>query len=150
MMDKVEDKFSSDAMTEYFLSLYKNSNTFDKVNISTLVEKPDMQHPDSLSLQFETASDNFHLIDDDSIGIVVNYENSMELIEQLKITGPYYSLMKKLGQYTVSLRKRDFEKLEGVYEEAVEGVYFIKESSQYDDKVGLLVENHIIDEILIK
>lgn len=150
MMDKVEDKFSSDAMTEYFLSLYKNSNTFDKVNISTLVEKPDMQHPDSLSLQFETASDNFHLIDDDSIGIVVNYENSMELIEQLKITGPYYSLMKKLGQYTVSLRKRDFEKLEGVYEEAVEGVYFIKERSQYDDKVGLLVENHIIDEILIK
>lgn len=151
MMGKVADKFSTEAMTEYFLALYNmGTNTFDKAEIKTKLECPDFSHPDSLSLMFESAANEFHLIDDDSVGVVVNYENSFELIEQLKRNGSSYSLMKKLGQYTVSLRRRDFEKMKGLYDEVIEGVFFVSDRNQYDSKIGLITDNLWLDELLIK
>lgn len=151
MMGKVADKFSTEAMTEYFHALYNmGTSTFDKVDVKAKLETPDFSHPDSLSLQFESAADEFHLIDDDTVGVVVNYEDSFELIEQLKRNGSSYSLMKKLGQYSVGLRRRDFEKMKGLYDEVIEGVFFVSERNQYDNKIGLITDNLWLDELLIK
>ena len=138
------DWFAPDTMTEYFKQLYCRRDTFDKKDMKTYLYKPE-------EMCFETASKEFTLIDDTSIPIIVNWEDSIELVERLKQDGPSYSLMKKLGQYTVNIRQNDFKKLKesGQIEEKTEGIFVVEDSSQYHHKVGLLTDNHWLEETLI-
>lgn len=73
-------------------------------------------------------------------------------MEELKQKGPNYSLMKRLGQYMVHVHDRDFKILlhGGFAEEIIEEVFVISDRNQYSEKVGLMLENHWLDEILIK
>lgn len=130
-------------MTAYFRQLYCRINTFDKKDIKHWLYKP-------TELCFETASEAFRLIDDDSISIIVNWENSMELVEKLKVSGCTYSLMKQLAQFTVGVRSKDFKQLNGygVVEEILEGIYVLTDWAQYDKATGLSLDNHWLEEIL--
>ena len=60
--------------------------------------------------------------------------------------------MRKLGQYTVQLRENDFKELDGkgLIDEILEGIYFIPDPSQYDEKLGLMTESHWMEELLIE
>ena len=60
--------------------------------------------------------------------------------------------MKKLGQYTVSVHEKDFNALKqaGFITEIAEGIYYLPDAKQYDEKVGLTLNNHWLDELLIK
>ena len=138
------DWFAPETMTEYYRQLYAEKQTFDKKDITTLLYKPK-------EMCFESAAQEFRLIDDASIPVIVNWENSLELVEQLKSYGPSYSLMKRLGQYTVSIRQCDFNILLqiGSVDEVLEGIYVIADRSQYSDKVGLLIDNHWLEETYI-
>lgn len=138
------DWFAPETMTEYFRQLYCRRETFDKKGIKDLLYKPK-------EMCFEKAAHEFQLIDDTSIPITVNWKISLELIEKLKIEGPSYFLMKQLGQYTVSVRQKDFDKLmqAGAVDEVLEGIYVIADNSQYSDNVGLLTDNHWLEETLI-
>ncbi len=137
------DWFSPEAMEAYFLQLYSRASTFDKPEIAQLLYKSDMQ--------FETAASVFHLIDDTTIPVIVNWKNSMELVERLKREGVSYPLMKKLSQYTVNVRERDLKILygAGAIEEILEGVYTLCDAGYYDGEVGLRVENNWLEESLI-
>jgi len=75
----------------------------------------------------------------------------MELIAKLKQDGPSYQLMKKLGQYTVNIRQNDFKALLkiGQVVEVAESIYLVEDDAQYDDKVGLLTDNHWLEETCI-
>ena len=137
------DWFAPSTMTAYFRQLYCRINTFDKKDIKHWLYKP-------TELCFETASEAFRLIDDDSISIIVNWENSMELVEKLKVSGCTYSLMKQLAQFTVGVRSKDFKQLNGygVVEEILEGIYVLTDWAQYDKATGLRLDNHWLEEIL--
>lgn len=143
------DWLSQEAMTEYFTQLYAQVNTFDKTDIKTSLESPGKFCSDFM---FESAANDFKLIDDKAIGVIVNWENSLELVDRLKEEGPSYRLMKQLNQYTVNVQERDFKKLQesGAVEEILEGIYVMPSKSQYDEKVGLLTEKQWIEEIMIK
>ncbi len=145
------DCFSPILMAKYFEQLYSRSDSFDKGPdgekqlIADLLCKP-------FDFCFETAAKKFKLIQDASIGIIVNWENSAELIHQLLEKGPQYAVMKQLSRYSVNLRKTDFDQLVsgGFIQEVLEGVYWLPDREQYDEKIGLVIENHWLDEILIK
>lgn len=142
---KDSDWFEPEVMKLYFKQLYGTMDTFDKAQIKDRLYKvPDFY--------FKTAAEEFKLIDDNGIGIIVNYENSSELIECLKQDGPSYSLMKRLNQYTVNIREWDFKKLRSdrLIEEVIEGVYWLPDREQYDVKKGLVTDNHWLDELLVK
>ena len=62
-------------------------------------------------LCFETASKEFRLIDDDGMNVIVNWENSMGLVENLKKSGCTYSLMKQLAKFTVGVHRSNFSQL---------------------------------------
>lgn len=130
-------------MTEYFKQLYSRKNTFDEKNINHYLYKPE-------ELCFEKASELFRLIDDAGMNLIVNWENSFELVEKLKEAGCSYSLMKQLAQFTVNIHRSDFNKLKesGAVDEIVEGVYVAPDKAQYDDSTGLSLENHWAEEIL--
>lgn len=137
------DWFAPSVMTEYFKQLYSRKNTFDEKNINHYLYKPE-------ELCFEKASELFRLIDDDGMNLIVNWENSFELVEKLKEAGCSYSLMKQLAQFTVNIHRSDFNKLKesGAVDEIVEGVYVAPDKAQYDDATGLSLENHWAEEIL--
>ena len=142
-MGKNYDWFSPEAMKAYFKQLYSRTTTFDKANIKDLLYKP--------KLQFETAATEFKLIDDNTTSVIINWKNSMELVEQLRREGPNYRLMKALAQFSVNVRDNDWKKLyaAGAIEEIFEGVFVISDKGFYDDHIGLVFENHWLEESLI-
>lgn len=142
-MGKEYDWFSPEAMEAYFRQLYSRVDNFDKANIKDLLYKPEMQ--------FETAASEFQLIDDNTTSVIVNWKNSLDLVERLKKEGVTYTLMKALSQYSVNVRNNDLKKLmdAGTVEEVLEGVYVVSDSKFYDKEIGLVTENHWLEESLI-
>lgn len=138
------DWFSPETMKDYFLQLYSRKNTFDKKDIKFYLYNPN-------ELCFEKASLEFKLIEDEGVNVIVNWEDSMELVQQLKEYGCTYSLMKQLAQYTVGIHKSDFNSLVkyGVLEEVLEGIYVLYDRAQYNPITGLSLNNHWMEEILM-
>lgn len=140
----VTDWFAPETMKEYFIRLYRNSETFDKVKVQERLKPGE--------LYFESVAEEFQLIDNNGRSIIVNYGDSMELVGQMKMQGISYDLMKRLSRYMVNLREYDFRKLlkEGLIEEILEGVYLLVDREQYDGDTGVLMDNHWLEEILIQ
>ena len=69
----------------------------------------------------------------------------------VKREGPTYTLMKKLSQYSVNLRRHDFDEMNksGIIEEVIEGFYVIFGRNQYSNEVGLLTDNKWLEETYI-
>ena len=100
---------------------------------------------------FEEASKEFRLIEEAGKSVIVNMEDSIKLVERLKTEGISYHLMKQLSQYSVNIHERDFQTLlnYGAVEEVIEGIYLIKDRAQYDEHIGLRLDNHWMNEILM-
>ena len=142
-MVNVNDWFAPEAMTEYFRQLYCRKETFDKKDIKTLLYK-------HTEMCFAEAAKEFRLIEEAGTTVYVNMDNSLELVERLKSDGITYSLMKQLSQYGVNIHERDFQKLwsYGAIEEVIEGIYVVNDRAQYDENIGLRLDNHWMNEIL--
>lgn len=143
-LSKDSDWFSPVTMDRYFRQLYVRVNTFDKKDIKYYLGKP-------TELCFETAANEFKLIDDDGVIIIVNWGNSMELVEELKESGCTYSLMKQLSKFTVNVHRSDFRQLvnNSFIEERLEGIYVLSDKAQYDKATGLSLDNHWMEEVLM-
>ena len=139
------DWFSPDAMNDYFNQLYCRIENFDKAQIGKLLYRKE--------LNFETASQQFQLIQDETTSVIVNWRKgkTADLLEQVKSNGITYSLMKQLAQYSVNVRNNDMKKLReaGAIDEILENVFVIKDTAFYDDNVGLIINNHWLEETLI-
>ena len=142
-MINVNDWFAPETMTEYFRQLYCRKETFDKKDIKTLLYKPK-------EMCFAEAAKEFRLIEETGTTVYVNMDDSLELVERLKNDGITYSLMKKLSQYSVNIHERDFLKLlsYGAIEEVIDGIYVVNDRAQYDENIGLRLDNHWMNEIL--
>lgn len=138
------DWFSSEAMSNYFLQLYSRVQTFDKKDMKYYLYN-------MKQLMLETAAQEFQLIEDKTTSVIVNWEEAFSLVEQLKCNVPSYTLLKKLSQYSVNLRQRDFEQMlkDGTIEPVIEGFYLAGCSSQYNKNVGLLTDNQWLEETYI-
>ena len=102
-------------------------------------------------LCFDQAAKAFRLIEDDTINLIVNWENSMEYVEKLKKYGCTYPLMKQLAKFTVGVHRPDFIRLVeyGVVEEILEGIYVLSGKAQYDEATGITLDNRWMEEILM-
>lgn len=138
------DWFSTQAMQEYFKQLYSRVQNFDEKGIADLLYKQEQN--------YETASHAFQLIDDNTVSVIINWQESSKLVDLLTRNGYSKKLQKQLSQYTVSVRGRDFNKLlsYGAIEEVMDGIYFLPSPDFYDINVGLKINNQWVDEIYIK
>lgn len=143
-MTNIDDWFTPEAMTEYFRQLYCRKETFDKKNIKSLLYKP-------AEMCFEEASKEFRLIEETGKTVIVNMDYSLQLIERIKAEGIKYSLMKQLSQYSVNIHEQDFNTLlgYGAIEEVIEGIFVVNDRAQYDENIGLRLDNHWMNEILM-
>ena len=142
-MGRRNDWFAPEAMTSYFMQLLARIDNFDEKLIQKLLYKPECE--------FEEAARQFHLIDDQTTSVIINWNGSIDLYQQLIKQGPSYSLMKKLAQYSVNIRKRDFDKLQsmGAIEEPFENIYVITSPDFYRADTGLTTENQWLEETYI-
>lgn len=138
------DWFAPGTMRDYFAQLFARTESFDKKQIGFLLNKP-------TEMQFQEAAEQFHLIEDETTSIFIKCDHSNAFIDDLRHKGPSYPVMKKLSQYAVSVRPKDFKVLHdtGVLEEPFEGIWILSQESQYDDKVGLITDNQWLEETLI-
>ena len=143
-LGKQPDWFAPSTMSAYFKQLYGRKNSFDV---------SDMKHYlySSKDIYFETAAKKFQLIEDNGTNVVVCWEDSMELVQQLLEHGPSYTLVKKLSKYMVNVKPTDFKALVdmGVVSEKWEGFYVIDYKQQYDEHIGLRTDNNWANEIQI-
>ena len=118
-------------------------DNFDNKQIKELLYKPECE--------FEEAAHQFHLIDDNTTTVIVNWNGSINLYQQLISQGPSYSLMKKLAQYSVSIRERDFKKLQnmGAIEEPFENIFAITNPNFYKEDTGLSFDNQWLEDTYI-
>ena len=139
-MDSDTDWFSDEAMEIFFHKLTRRTDTFDKYQ----TEK-DLQ----MNLKFQTVAQNFKYIDNNQTAVVVNYENSMEILERFQYA-PSYRLMKELSQYMVNLHEGALHKLRnrGLIEDRG-GVLVIACRDAYSEEVGLMLDNDWLDEPFI-
>lgn len=144
-MTNVDDWFAPKTMTDYFRQLYSRKETFDKKDIKFLLYKP-------AEMCFAEAAKSFKLIEEAGKTVIVNMDDSLELVECVKTNGITYTIMKQLSQYSVNIHEQDFNKLlsYGAIEEIVEGIYVVIDRAQYDENIGLRLDNHWMNEILIK
>lgn len=149
-MGKDHDWFSSEAMKCYFQQLHCRQSSFDEVVVKGVKYKmEELLYKESV--EFEKASLCFRLIDEQMTTVIVNWNGSINLYQQLISQGPSYSLMKKLTQYSVNIRERDFKKLQsmGAIEEPFENIYAITNPDFYKEDTGLSLENQWLEETYI-
>lgn len=138
------DWFAPGTMRDYFAQLFARTESFDKNQIGQLLYKP-------TDMQFQEAAAQFRLIEDETTSIFIQCAESKSLIEELLHHGPSYPVLKKLSQYAVSVRQKDFKMLNdaGALEEPYQGIWTLSQASLYDDKVGLITDNQWLEETLI-
>ena len=148
-----EDWFSPEAMKDYFTHFYHQIPTFDKKEEGKDGLKWTMQELlySVEKLMFDTADHVFRLIDSKGYSVVVHYGESDTLMNHLK-NGVFDPLLfRRLNRYAVQLNEHDFKAfVEAGMIEPVQGLYYLSDSAQYHSSVGLKLDNHWIDEILIQ
>jgi CRISPR-associated endonuclease/helicase Cas3 len=142
-MGQQDDWFAPEAMTCYFKQLHSHMGSFDEKQIQDLLYKPECE--------FEEAAHRFHLIDDQTVSVIVNWKESLSLYQQLISSGPSYPLMKKLSQFSVNVRERDFNKLKsmGAVDEPFDGIYSVTAPGFYKTDTGLSLDNQWMEETFI-
>lgn len=137
------DWLAPETMTKYFRQLHSRIDNYDIKQMECLLYKP--------QCEFEEAARQFHLIDDQTKSVIICWDGSIGLYQQLISQGPSYSLLKKLSQYCVNIRHRDFKKLQdiGAIEEPFEKVFAIINPDFYSSETGLSVKNQWLEETYI-
>ncbi|AKA48841.1 CRISPR-associated protein Cas3 [uncultured archaeon] len=142
--DIKENPLVPEAFNRFFSELYWKVNSFDDRGIMNLLS-PDRPE---FGISFRTASNMFHIIDDSvQKTVIVRYGESDDLVEELKMNGADRKLIRRLQRYTVNIYNPEFEKLlaKGSVEEVQPGIFALTSSFDYDENLGLMVEEVLYD-----
>ena len=133
------DPIGLDAMRLYFELLY-DIQELDKKEIMARLNRP---LGTELLLPFKEVAQQFKFIEDDTTGVIVVIDDdAQKLVQQLRYTEHPRAVLRKLQQYTVSVRSREFQELSksGAIE-LIEGQFpLLSNQSAYDERVGLCVD----------
>jgi CRISPR-associated endonuclease/helicase Cas3 len=130
-----DDLTSIQAIEAYYQQLYtlQGEESFDARNILGYFDKGTGQ-PD---FDFKTAAENFKFIDDNTVAVIIPYDDTAkQLIEKLKYTPYPASVLRKLQTYTVNIYEREFMDLQskGVILTIDEQYHVLDESWMGEDK----------------
>jgi CRISPR-associated endonuclease/helicase Cas3 len=95
-------------------------------------------NPDG-NVQFRTAGQEFQLIKDETVPIIVRFNKNDKLIDKLRFAGPNRELMRALQRYTVSIKPEVAKRMqsEGRIEEIQDGILAQVDTHLYNPQVGL-------------
>lgn len=144
----LEDPTDPEVIREYYLQYFRRTTDFDVKGIM------------DGECDFETVAERFRLIDDSGArSVLVPYseesrELSRKVLDRKLLSKRDYHLMQ---EYSVSLRERDYLELlrQGSIEEISQGeereiLAVLTDSKCYDAEAGVVLDNHWLEETLIK
>lgn len=103
----------------------------------------------SAEFSFRTASEDFKIVPDDTVSVIVRYAEGNDLIEKLREEGISVRLRRRLQRYAVSVSTQQLAKLRnsGLVEELPEGIGLFVQcvDSLYDMQYGLDLEKESLD-----
>lgn len=119
----------------YSRLLLAKVNTWDKANICRL-----LLPSNKLEFRFREAADEFRLIDNEGLPVIVRWGESSDLIDQLDAGKPDRWLLRKLQRYTVNVHPDCLSQLlgQGDVREALPGLYVQANDLIYDATFGFL------------
>lgn len=133
VIEACEDISSPAAIETYFdflLYTLKNDSALDEKNVMREIGE---------NMAFDTVARNFHLIDDNAMTVYIPLGEGRELVDRLRFGGPSRELLRKLGQFAVSVNRRDYEKLDsaGAVEQMSGNTAVLLDTAQYNGCTGL-------------
>ena len=146
--DPQHEPLARGLFARYFTEFY-HSVDLDQHRVVNLLTV----QPRDLAVKFRTAADAFRLIDDaESATVVVRYAAHQQHIDSLLNTlaaeGPQRWLMRKLQRYTVSIPKREADRLlaQGSLTLPMPGLYVMANTDNlYSNVLGLLGEDTLFN-----
>lgn len=137
------DWLDPSTMATYFRQFYSRVSEFDAPHVRHLLYQPD-------DIQFETAAKDYHLIDDDTVPVIIRNKRTLPLLAILKEQGITYVTMRKLSRFSVNVRPSEIKKMKaaGILEEPLEGIYVA--TGGYRKNIGLTIEKEWINETQLK
>lgn len=127
------------AIEAYYHMLYtlQDERNFDAHKIVGLLDKG----PNGIDFEFETAAENFRLIDQNTVAIIIPYDAAArKLIAALPDALSPYKILRRLQTYTVNVYEHEFQNLQSIGAiETVAGNYYILDEEQYSDDTGLVL-----------
>jgi CRISPR-associated endonuclease/helicase Cas3 len=139
------DPLGLEAMRRYFELLY-DVQELDKKKIFSDLN----QLTKALYFPFRTVTEKFRFIDEETIGVIVPTElTAKKLVEELRHTDYPRTTQRKLQQYSVALRSREFVALEKARAiEMVRGEYpVLSNLAAYREEVGICIEGSEVWEV---
>ena len=134
------DPISHDVFRGYFSDLYWKANSLDGKGIVNMLT-PDRSE---CGIQFRSAAEAFRIIDDSmQHAILVPYGEGEKLLAELRSLGPERWLLRKLQRYSVNVYTGQFAALRdrGSIEELSPGLFALVCKIEYDDVIGLRIDN---------
>ncbi len=114
LINKYHDNpISIKAIEEYFTQLYsvKTPASFD---IAGIMQKLNSMSPELVDIPFKTIADDFKLIEDRSIPIIIPYNNeAVKFISQLEYSDFPRKIVRELQKFTVNVYQYEYERLLG-------------------------------------
>ncbi len=140
LRDFADQPDSKEAIEHYFNSLYtlQPATAFD-------VKKILSHFNNGLEFDFKTAAENFRMIDNNTVAVVIPYNDEAKgLLEQARYHPYPFSFARQLQIYTVNVYENEFKKLQskGVIETINETYEVLTENSMtefYNEKTGLVL-----------
>lgn len=137
LAQQLEDILSIENFTAYFSQLYsaKGPEGLDRHGIqSYLKPNPEMK------FAFRGAARHFRIIDESQHApVIVRYQHSPDLIEQLRHQGPHRELLRKLQRFVVNLPRQPHQALlsQGDIQELHPGIFIQVFDHLYHPELGL-------------
>jgi CRISPR-associated endonuclease/helicase Cas3 len=143
LRDFGEDPVTVEAIQAYYKLLYtlQDESNFDNRRILGYLDKG----PNRLDFEFKTAAENFKLINDRSVAIIIPYnDDAQQLLKALKNAPFPARTLRKLQVYTVNIYEREFEALQslGVIQTVGDFYHALAESwmkTYYHPQTGLVL-----------
>lgn len=147
LIKKYKDIADNRCVAEYFSRLY--GFNYDSIEQNSIAGSPDSLTPLD-NLPFREYANNFKLIENDTVGVVINRcEDCAQLLESLRFGK--LRAVRSLQKYTVSVSFFEFEDaLKRGFVHEHEGVYVLSDNKLYNEDYGLCFnENYDEDYICV-
>ncbi len=141
LRDFSDDPMSIQAINAYFKTLYNLQDpkrAFDVKRILSYFDKGTGE----LDFDFKTAADNFNLIENNTVAVVIPYnDDAKKLLEQARYHPFPFKFARQLQIYTVNIYQNEFEALQskGVIETYNETYEVLNNMDYYDKQTGIIL-----------
>jgi CRISPR-associated endonuclease/helicase Cas3 len=138
LRDYGDNPDSIQAINEYFTMLYtlQPKGAFDAKRILAYFDK----QTDELDFDFKTAAENFNLIENNTVAVVIPYNEEVKKILEQARYHPYpFKFARQLQLYTVNIYQKEFEVLQSKGAiETYNGTYeVLNNMDYYNENTGI-------------